>query len=211
MNLNKNFSIITDFGCPFECYFCITKSQNTKKSFIFDKTIFSKIEVESIGYDRISVSGGGEPLFAHNKEIKLFYEALFNFSKKAKMPIHVHTNLDKPNSLSYMFDKVVVSVNKENYGQKFENWKDVKHKRFVYVSDSKDIKIVQEIIQSITDDSQFTIKQLDGLDLNLFSDIIDLANNYEYVRFLPSGDYNIYFDLNSSTIYSEFKKIKFKD
>lgn len=207
----KNFSIITDFGCPFACSFCITKSQKTKKAFAFDESVFNKIEKESKGYERISVSGGGEPLFIHNKEIEKFYSKLFEFSKQSKIPIHVHTNLDKPNKYVYQFDKVTISINGDNYQNKFESWKDIKDKRFVHVSDGTDINLINEMIKDLPFHSQLTIKQLESKDLVSFFKIIELSKEDKRVMFLPTGDYNTYFFLNDSKIYSEFKKIKFKE
>lgn len=217
MNSSTNFSIITDFGCPFSCNFCVTNSQKTKKPFVFDKGIFDKIKEVFIQneFERISVSGGGEPLFIHTKEIENFYEALFDFGKEMNIPIHVHTNIDKPNQTSFLFEKVTISINYNNFKNKFLSWTEIKNKRYVHVSNGNDLFIIKEIVELLPCDSQLTIKQLDNKDRSDFIEIInyinDLRNNgLKSVMFLPSGDYNTYFSLNDHKIYDCFSEIKFK-
>ena len=72
MNQN-NLSIITNFGCPYSCEFCISHSQNSKNNYKFklkDARDIRKL-IKSGKYNRLSISGGGDPLFIHNKDIKL--------------------------------------------------------------------------------------------------------------------------------------------
>jgi organic radical activating enzyme len=208
----KNLSIITDFGCPFSCSFCVTHSQKTKKSFVFDSNAFNILReaVNQNQYRRISVSGGGEPLFLHTSEIENFYAALFEFGKEMNIPIHVHTNLDKPNETAFLFDKVAISINPLNYSKKFNNWGSIQEKRFVHVSDGTDFFIIKKMIEALPKEAQLTIKQLEELDISEFTDIIEFVKDVKNVMFLPTGDYNTYFSLNDQKMYSEFKKIQFK-
>lgn len=212
----KNFSIITDFGCPFSCSFCVTKSQRTKKSFSFNESIFEKLIPLTKETERISISGGGEPLFLHNKEIEDFYKELFLFREKTGIPIHVHTNLNKPIEIAYLFDKVTISLNQENYKDKFQNWEDISHKRFVYVSDGLDSIFVQKLCEEKESEEkrtgkeiQLTIKQLESEDESCFDEVKIISEKYKGVMFLPTGDYNTYFYLNEEKVYNTFKEISF--
>ncbi len=214
----KNFSIITDFGCPFDCSFCVTKSQKTRKTFSFEESLFDELSKQTIGYERISVSGGGEPLFVHNEDIKSFYEGLFIFSKKMNIPIHVHTNLMHPNDLASQFDKVAISVTFDNFKKKLFHWSKLKvSKRFVYVSNGSDLENIQDMIfqkeeheEKTGEKVQFTIKQLEEIPLSMFKGIESFSKTKEGVMFLPTGDYNTYFFLNDKNIYNVFSEIKFK-
>ena len=43
---DSNLSIITNFGCPYKCYFCISNSQSTKNVYTLTKT--TKLNIEEV-------------------------------------------------------------------------------------------------------------------------------------------------------------------
>ena len=57
----SNLSILTNFGCPYECKFCISSSQNSKNEYKFKLQDVRDIRklLQSGEYSRLSVSGGG--------------------------------------------------------------------------------------------------------------------------------------------------------
>lgn len=57
-----NLSIITNFGCPYSCEFCISSSQNSKHNYKFKLKDARDIRnlLKSGKYSRLSISGGGE-------------------------------------------------------------------------------------------------------------------------------------------------------
>lgn len=208
----ENFSIITDFGCPFNCGFCITKSQKTKKSFQYYSDTFDRIteEFRKGSYTRISISGGGEPLFTHSNDIKQFYKDLFEFSRGESIPVHVHTNMSVPPVVAYAFDKVTISVNLQDYEEKFKNWSDIRETRFVYVSDGTDLDVVKQMVAGLSAHAQFTVKQMDGFPREIYEEIESFMSAVPRARFLPEGDYNRYYVLNEHQTYDRFKDISFK-
>lgn len=207
-----NFSIITDFGCPFNCSFCITNSQRTKKSFSITKKRVDEIKdlILDNPIDRVSLSGGGDPLFTHSKEIESFIMNIINFCKAIDTEVHVHTNLNKPSEIVSHFDKVVISINESNYLDKYENWKDIKRKRFVHVSDGTDLDLIRKMTNACPSNSQFTVKQMDNYPDELFTEIKTVLADEDRFMFLASGDYNLYYVLNEGKTYNRFKNIKFK-
>ncbi len=60
-----NLSIITNFGCPYSCGFCISSSQNSKNNYKFKLKDARDIMnlLKSGVYSRLSISGGGDPLY----------------------------------------------------------------------------------------------------------------------------------------------------
>ena len=206
-----NFSLITDFGCPFNCSFCITNSQETKKIFSFsDKDFIDlKNEIRKHKIRRISLSGGGDPLYIHSDSIKDFYKKVFSFCKSEDIELHVHTNTMAPIETVKNFDKVVISINSLNFLKKYENWKNIKRKRFVHVSDGTDYDLIKKMLDNCPDDSQFTVKQMDNFDDELFLNIRRLLSDKKNAMFLQSGDYNLYYVLNEGKTYTRFKDIVF--
>lgn len=209
----KNLSIITDFGCPFSCYFCISKSQKTKKDFVFDIDTFSNMErtFDLSAYDRISLSGGGDPLFIHSEEINKFYIGLFEFSKKHNLPLHMHTNFRDPADICHDFDKIVLSIHEEDYIYKLNKWSEFKNLRVAFVSTGdNDIELLKRVYAAVPESIQFTVKQLDYVDISCFSEVKKFLSTKKNARFLPNGDYNEYFYLNDQEVFYNFRDIVFK-
>lgn len=210
----ENLSIITNFGCPYNCSFCITGSQQTKKTFIFneEKMLNFKTYLKNNKVKRISLSGGGDPLFVHSTEIEEFYKWIRELSKEHK--IHVHTNLNNPKESKIdldFFEKITVSINENNYLKKYSNWSQIdKIVRYVHVSDGNDIELIAKMLAELPFMSQFTVKQLDSEPDSKFKEIKDLLNSFQGAMFLGSGDYNKYYFLDDNNFYDVFKTIKFR-
>lgn len=91
-------SIITNFGCDRNCWYCITKRQNPER--FRQDTDWALLELFlSRGWARnkVSVSGGGDPLY--NLEGNMdWWERLFNITDRLGMEVDVHTRIivDKP-------------------------------------------------------------------------------------------------------------------
>lgn len=207
----KNLSIITMFGCPYTCSFCISDAQNSKHNYKIDLKSIDIIGdlLKSGNYERVSISGGGDPMHIHNSDIEMFHTMVLGICGIYGVPLSIHTNYNKINPkleyLSEYYDHFVVSINHINYKEKFKNWSNY-NVRFAYVSVGSDIDIIQEIIAVLPDNSKFTIKQLYGTNKNDYNQIIYLLNtkNDTRLRFLETGDYNTYFNLEDNKIYDTF-------
>lgn len=88
----KALSIITNFGCHFQCPYCIVKNnhidvpETTIKSL---KKLQAAIDFEKPEF--ISVSGGGDPLHDYPEHVK-YYNKLFKICKTNNFPFEMHTS-----------------------------------------------------------------------------------------------------------------------
>lgn len=221
----NNLSIITNFGCHYSCGFCISSSQNSKNDYKFKLKDARDIRnlLKSGNYSRLSISGGGDPLFIHNVDISLLYKFIIKNSKKYNIRLSFHTNFKEPhfnirNLLNRYSTNFVISIHKEDWSRKFHKWSEdgyySKNLRFAYVIgyNEDDLKIVKEMLLRLPKDAKLTLKQLDG---SILEDIKDIQEIKKIIQdnskcmILESGDYNTYYNLRDNKIYNKFKDIKF--
>lgn len=92
MSYFKYLSIITNFGCHYQCPECITKSAGIG---VPRTTIEGLDSLESVlkryGCNIVSVSGGGDPLYEYEKNYE-WYRALLKKLGRAKIPLEMHTS-----------------------------------------------------------------------------------------------------------------------
>lgn len=218
----NSLSIITSFGCEFNCSFCISSSQKSKNEFVLDPFYIRDIEeiIKTKDIDIISISGGDDPLYIHNGHIVLFYKRLKKLAKKYELELAVHTNYLKPLTFfKSFFNKFVVSIHPNDFNLKIRTWvrdnknilKDI---RFVYVlrNNDDDLRIIRQIIRILPKECELTIKPLDkrnNIIIPLNKKIKDLIENSgnDKIMYLPTGDYNIYYNLSDKKLYTVFKKI----
>lgn len=90
--MNNYLSILTNFGCHFQCPYCVTKKHGIQ---IPATTVHSldglDDAVKSIGANIISVSGGGDPLHNYYEHTD-FYRRLFAYCKENSIPLEMHTS-----------------------------------------------------------------------------------------------------------------------
>ena len=224
-----NLSIITNFGCIYSCPFCISSSQNTKNDYKFKLKDARDIRnlLKSGIYTRLSISGGGEPLYIHNKDIELLYKFIIKNSIKYNIHLSFHTNFKKPSvklaklSLgNYYKQNYVISTHAEDYLHKFhywseDGWNNGFNLRFTYVIgyNDNDLELIKDMLDKKPPEAKLTLKQLDGTVLENIKDIDKIrkliANNKNCI-ILESGDYNTYYNLKDNQIYTKFKEINFE-
>lgn len=92
MNEEKYLSIITNFGCHYECPYCVVK---TNGIYVPSTTIEGLDTLkDAVEYEKatiISVSGGGDPLYKYHKH-KAYYKKLFKLCDEMNLPLEMHTS-----------------------------------------------------------------------------------------------------------------------
>lgn len=102
----KHLSIITNFGCHYECPYCIVKENNLH----IPKTTIAGLEnlkrtILGNECDWVSLSGGGDPLFHYN-ENKTWFEHFFKVIPKG-VKTELHTSIIGNYEMVAPFDRVV--------------------------------------------------------------------------------------------------------
>ena len=222
----QNLSVLTNFGCPYSCKFCISSSQKSKNGYKFKLQDARDIRnlLKSGKYERLSISGGGDPLYIYNKDIELLYRFIIKNSELFNIHLSFHTNFDEPyfrirKLLNRYMTNFVISVHKEDWDRKFFKWSEEgycsKNLRFAYVIgyNSNDLEIIQKMLKYLPKDAKLTLKQLDGTILEEIPNIQEIRELIEVnprCKILESGDYNTYYNLKDNKIYDKFKDIKWQ-
>ena len=81
--MDKYMSVITNFGCHYSCPYCIVKNNNLNipKSTIEGLNNLTK-EIENNNCNWVSISGGGDPLWEHEKHIEFSIENVEDVSSR---------------------------------------------------------------------------------------------------------------------------------
>lgn len=208
--MNKNISIITNFGCTRNCNYCVWKNHSLKDC--KEKTNWS--ELESFLYTfkenkKVSISGGGDPLyfFEIDKELRgsLWYNKLFSITDRLKMLVDIHTRVEYYNHIFWKkVNRISFSIINLNSSITFIQWvKNYTKVRLVYVVESHTTdEYVQELINFCEENNiQLTFKQLYGQDDN--GRYEQLKSKYKNIFFLDYNDYNLYYMPNNS-VYDKF-------
>lgn len=206
----KYLSIITNFGCHWECPYCIVKNNyiNVPATTIssLDKL---KAAVEYEKAEIISVSGGGDPLFEYENH-KKYYMRLFRACREMNLPLEMHTSYIESEFPFGKCHRVVYHLRDIEQLEKI-----VRHRneivRVVFVVTKR---FKQEMIDQIAE----FVENSDVIDELSFRQMVD--KNYkpttycqEYLReghrkrwwYIEQNDYNPYFV--NGTIHYQFSDI----
>lgn len=192
-----NISIITNFGCNKNCWYCIWKDHPLKKEF---SDINYKLLDEFLctsNATKVSLSGGGDPLYNYFGNLK-FWKYIINRTKEIGLRLDVHTREALPkqnfwrkhiNRCSFSSD----SLNEDREKLTYISWLTLL--RIVHVVTQKTtFRMIDEYLdfqRKIGTGCQFTIKELVGFDDNGM--YYKIKKYYPELFALDSGDYNIYF------------------
>lgn len=201
----KNISIITNFGCDNNCWYCIWKKHSLNKFRI--KTNWDKLSEFLTKYKdrgKVSISGGGDPLY-HYEENKEWWNKLFSITDSLNMKVDVHTrilNVDK--EFWKKINRVSLSVD-DNYVDfvLIDNVRKYTNLRLVHVvtkyTTKEKVKNLIGICEKIN--AQLTLKELVGYNDEGQFEI--LKHDLFFPFFLKADDYNIYF-MPDNKISSKF-------
>ncbi len=201
---NKPLSIITNFGCDEKCEYCIWKKHPLRYKYTSYKSVdWYKLneQLKSLTNKKISISGGGDPLFNLSGNME-FYNELFHLCNKYQLLIDMHTSkYIKDIEFLKHFNKIVLHVNKDfNLKEiyKFYNKNNIKL-RFVVVLDKEvNLSKVKQYISLAKKmpEVQFSFREV-YLDEkpNDIDDILKYIRKKESdkIKYIQQNDYNIYF------------------
>ena len=205
--MDKNISIITNFGCNHCCWYCIWGNHTLRHVHIptdWDALYAFLYKYKDKG--KVSVSGGGDPLYEYG-EVKhyLWWKKLFEITSQLDMLVDVHTREKMYDRQFYKrINRCVFSSDllQEDEGILLWSSRYVKL-RVVHVVTPKTTRQMIEDYLSYQADwhCQFSIKQLVGYDDNGMYDSI--RREFPDIYHIDKGDYNVYF-MPDNTIRDTF-------
>lgn len=199
----KYLSIITNFGCHYQCPYCVVKNNGIQ----VPKTTREGLKglgkaIKETGANTISISGGGDPLydFPDNIEQAYWYVDLFGTTKHYNIPLEMHTSYMTEGTMFDMseFKRVVYHAN---------SFYDMLR---IHRVGNEIVRVVYVVTEDFTEDmiNQIAeyVKQSDDIDELSFRQLI--GENYEikyychdYLKaghqkdwwYIEQSDYNTYY------------------
>jgi hypothetical protein len=204
-SVSPNISIITNWGCRANCWYCIWKGHKLEHIQLetdWDK--LNKFLIDNKEKGKVSVSGDGDCLYRY-KEHKKWWEGLFEITNKLNMKIDIHTREKFINDLFWKkINKCVFSSDKLIDDKEYLKYlSDLTKIRVTHlVTANTNFKTINEYIKFQNKiNYQFTIKELIGYnDNNMYKKV---RKKYPQIYFLDKGDYNIYY-MPDNTIQTKF-------
>ena len=214
----KCLSIITNFGCHYKCPYCIVKKNGINIPKTTAESLDTLLETyKSGGYDYISLSGGGDPMFEFNKHMD-FYDRLFSICRENNIKIELHTSYIKEieNKLPLeLFGRIVFHCNTidDIFEVEQTDCKDVP-KRVVFVIEDrmtfKYLLTVRNVVDNAKTIDQLSFRQRVDENYNIsyhLHDILKLGHSRKQWYYIEQEDYNTYFvDGQTTERYSDLKK-----
>lgn len=204
-SVGTNISIITNFGCRFNCWYCIWKKhdlRSVKRPIDWNK--LKDFLQSNNDKGKVSISGGGDCLynFQSNSE---WWDNLFNITDDVGLLVDIHTREKLYNKLFWRkinrcsFSSDILSDDAD-YLKYLLGLVCV---RIVHVATADtDFNMVDDYLSFCEDNNcQLTIKQLVGFSDGGMYDKV--KSNYKNVFCLDEGDYNVYY-MPDNTIRRKF-------
>ena len=194
--LDPNISIITNFGCRAECWYCIWKGHKLENvSMPTDWNKLYNFLSEHRDKGKFSVSGGGDCLYRY-EEYSSWWENIFDIAEELHMLVDVHTR-EKFKSKSFWQDHInrcVFSSDNLNDDIDYLNYlTELTKVRITHlITANTTFHMIDEYLKFQNKiNCQFTIKQLVNYDDNGM--FVKIREKYPDIYYLEEGDYNIYY------------------
>jgi hypothetical protein len=190
-----NISVITNFGCRANCWYCIWKGHELEN--INEKTDWEKLGVflcENRGKGKVSVSGGGDCLYKYHENLEWWIK-FFEITSKLNIIVDVHTRekfvnmrfWEKINKCVFSSDKLDNDI---EYLEWLNNFTKIRITHLV-TSETTD-KMIEDYLKFQNKiNCEFTIKQLVKYDDG--ERYVNIRGKYPDIYNLDAGDYNIYY------------------
>jgi hypothetical protein len=193
---SSNISVITNFGCRADCWYCIWKKHPLREVQL--ETDWQKLENflhSNKEKGKVSVSGGGDCLYKYD-EYEKWWQRFFKITDELNMKVDVHSRekfmhqdfwRDRINRCVFSSDVFSDDVDFFKYILNLTRLR-ITHLITSYTTN----KLIEDYIEfSDEHNCQFTIKQLVGFDdMGRYKEI---RNRYPNVFYLDEGDYNTYY------------------
>ena len=194
-------SIITNFGCHYTCPYCVVKCNGLD---IPKTTIWG---LESLQYcvydqDRISLSGGGDPLFEYDKH-KDWYEKLYEIQDKKNLRLDMHTSYT---TLPADFDikryrKIVYHIRYNNYRKTLESLKrqGTEKVRVVFVVtddfEESDLFWISDFVDNSPEIDELSFRQMIDSDYRPTYHLYNVLKIFHKDKwfYIEQDDYNTYY------------------
>lgn len=200
--ISTNISIITNFGCNRNCWYCIWRDHSLRH--VYTPTDWEALYAFLYKHKdkgKVSVSGGGDPLYEYGKaENYLWWKKLFEITCQLNMLVDVHTREKMYDRWFYeQINRCVFSSDllKDDEGILLWLSRYVKLRIVHVVTPNTTMQMIEDYLSYQADwHCQFSIKQLVGYDDNGMYDSI--RREFPDIYHIDEGDYNIYYMPNNT-------------
>lgn len=200
-----NISIITNFGCRANCWYCIWKTHPLRDVQL--ETDWEKLRGFLVEYQdrgKVSVSGGGDCLYRYDQYVG-WWKRLFEETSDLRMLVDVHTREKFTHQGFWQrINRCVFSSDNLSDDEEY----------LEYLARLTKLRITHVVTKNTTDKMieeylgfqertgcQFTIKELVGHDDG--GRYKEIRKKYPEIFYLDEGDYNIYY-MPDNTIREKF-------
>lgn len=207
--MNKGISIITNFGCRNKCWYCVWRGhslENIRPETNWDKLSAFLKQYQHLG--KVSVSGGGDPLFEYQERIP-WWKQLFALCEENQILIDIHTREACFGFFWEQIHRVAFSCDSSlNIAERgYLSWlgKRTKVRLTHVVTKQTGCRLINDYLEFCAEHNfQLTLKQLSGFDAYCVAHYNELKRQFkERCYFLDNGDYNIYYMPNNK-VYTRF-------
>ena len=212
---NGILSIITNFGCHYECPYCIVKNNhlNIPKTTLNGLDNLQRI-INLYKFKEVSISGGGDPLYNYLQH-RDWYNKLYSLQDLCQFKLELHTSYTTlPNNFPIeRYNRVVYHIRYEDYMETLIKLKRLYTEivRVVFVVTEQyteaDIRRIADFVRSSLEIDELSFRQMVD---NTYQ------NRYYLHNFLKEGhkrdwwyieqaDYNIYYAENR--VYKSYREL----
>jgi len=198
-------SIITNFGCDEGCLYCVWKKhllENVKTT--VESTDWTKLESLLRGEKRISVSGGGDPLFQLDKNID-WWNRLFAITDAQGIDVDLHTAKIAPVEFADKFAKYVWHITDLSAVDKLSLMASYSVPLRMAIVASPEITKAEYLalaLLAFLRGASLSVRQLvvDQKPVEIEADFLKTEKGWKYIQ---QNDYNTYF-MPDNNVYDVF-------
>lgn len=209
--MSKTLSIITNFGCHYQCPYCVVK----KNGIQVPKTTITGLY--SLGLclienhcDTVSVSGGGDPLYEWQKHADWWYQ-LITILSRYDIPLEIHTSYIDSGFPIELCKKVSYHLRNKKQIQEIKRHGEEKIRAVFVVTDDmteQDLHDIVELVKVSQDVDQISFRQRIDEDYKISYHLHNelKAGHGKDWWYIEQGDYNLYYA--EGKVYKQYADFK---